>query len=41
MVDITLFAGLNFAEFAKIEVPRDCTHLAAWRARMAERPSMS
>jgi glutathione S-transferase len=40
MVDITLFAGLNFADFAKIEFPRECTHLAAWRARMAERPSM-
>jgi len=40
MVDITLFAGLNFADFAKIEFPVDCTHLAAWRARMAERPSM-
>ena len=40
MVDITLFAGLNFAEFAKIGVPNDCTNLAGWRLRMAERPSM-
>ena len=40
MVDITLFAGLNFADFAKIDFPLECTHLAAWRARMAERPSM-
>lgn len=40
MVDITLFVGLNFADFAKIDFPVDCTHLAAWRTRMAERPSM-
>ena len=40
MVDITLFAGLGFADFAKIGLPAECTHLAAWRKRMAERPSM-
>jgi glutathione S-transferase len=41
MVDITLFVGLSFAEFAKVEIPAECTHLLAWRARMAERPSMA
>jgi glutathione S-transferase len=41
MVDITLFVGLNFADFAKVSIPADCTHLAAWRARMAARPSMA
>lgn len=40
MVDITLFAGLGFAEFALIGVPAECTNLIAWRQRMAERPSM-
>jgi glutathione S-transferase len=39
MVDITLFVGLGFAEFAKIVVPADCTNLSAWRQRIAERPS--
>ncbi len=41
MVDITLFAGLGFADFAKIGVPAECTNLVAWRRRMAERPSMT
>lgn len=41
MADITLFAGLGFADFAKIEIPEECRHLVAWRSRMAQRPSMS
>jgi glutathione S-transferase len=40
MPDITAFAGLAFAEFAKIEVPSDLMKLTAWRARVAERPSV-
>lgn len=40
MVDITLFAGLNFADFAKIDVPDECKNLTAWRKQMAARPSM-
>jgi glutathione S-transferase len=40
MADITAFAGLGFADFAKIDIPADCTHLKAWRARVAERPSI-
>lgn len=40
MADITAFAGLAFADFAKIDIPADCTHLKAWRARVAERPSI-
>ena len=39
MPDITAFAGLAFAEFAKIEVPSDLMRLTAWRARVAKRPS--
>jgi glutathione S-transferase len=40
VADITLFAGLGFADFAKIAVPSECTHLIAWRQRIAERPSI-
>lgn len=41
MADITAFAGLAFADFAKIEVPSDCTHLKAWRNKVASRPSVT
>jgi len=40
MADITAFAGLGFADFAKIDIPTDCEHLKAWRARIADRPSV-
>jgi glutathione S-transferase len=40
MADITAFAGLAFADFAKIDIPIDCKHLKAWRARVADRPSI-
>jgi glutathione S-transferase len=40
MPDITVWAGLAFAEFAGIAIPDDCTALVAWRARVAERPSV-
>jgi len=40
MADITAFAGLIFADFAKIDIPEDLTHLMAWRARVADRPSV-
>lgn len=41
MADITAFAGLAFADFAKVEIPDDCTHLHSWRNRVAERPSVT
>jgi glutathione S-transferase len=41
MADITAFAGLIFADFAKIDIPADLTHLKAWRARVASRPSVA
>ena len=41
IADITAFAGLGFADFAKIEIPADLSHLKAWRARIAERPSVA
>jgi len=40
MADITLFAGLAYADFAKIEIPAELTNLTEWRSRMASRPSM-
>lgn len=41
MADITVVAGLAFADFAKIEIPADLNNLAAWRAKVGERPSMA
>src|SRR4029079_3975639 len=40
MADITAFAGLLYADFVKIDVPAELTHLTAWRARVADRPSV-
>ena len=41
MADITAFAGLSFANFAKIEVPAECGHLKAWYERISQRPSVA
>lgn len=41
MADITAFAGLAFADFAKIEIPATLSHLNAWRTKMASRPSIA
>lgn len=41
MADITAFAGLIFADFAKIEIPAECSHLKAWRERVSQRPSVA
>ena len=41
VADITAFAGLAFADFAKVEIPDDLTHLKAWRERVAARPSIA
>jgi glutathione S-transferase len=41
MADITAFAGLAYADIARIEVPTDLVRLKAWRARVAERPSVA
>ncbi|WP_285423820.1 glutathione S-transferase [Pseudomonas sp. efr-133-TYG-103a] len=40
MADITVFAGLIFAGFASIQIPENCTALAAWQAKVQERPSV-
>ena len=40
MADITVWAGLMFADFAQLPIPTACRALAAWRVHMAERPSV-
>lgn len=39
MADITAFAGLAFADFAKVSIPDGLSNLSAWRDRVAARPS--
>lgn len=39
MADITAFAGLTFADFAKVDIPDGLDNLQAWRQRVAARPS--
>jgi glutathione S-transferase len=41
IADITAFAGLVFADFAKLEIPETLSHLQAWRAKVAVRPSIA
>ena len=40
MADITLFAGLMFADAAGIVIPQDYTALSAWRSKVSELPSV-
>jgi len=39
MADITAFAGLAFADFAKVDIPEGLDNLQAWRSKVASRPS--
>lgn len=41
MADITAFAGLAFADFAKVDIPAKFTNLLAWREKVAARPSIA
>jgi len=41
VADITLFAGLAFADFAGIGVPEAHRNLKDWRERVSQRPSVS
>ena len=41
VADITLAAGLVFADFAKIEIPATLKNLTEWRARVTARPSFA
>lgn len=40
MADITVFAALMHAGAAGVAIPGECTALAAWQAKVAERPSV-
>jgi len=40
MADVTVFAGLMFADAAGIAIPEDHSALKAWRARVSELPSV-
>lgn len=40
MADITVFAGLGFADFAEIAIPNECQNLLAWREKIGNRPSI-
>ena len=41
MADITVYAGLAFADFAKIDIPAECENLKTWRGKIAGRPSIA
>jgi glutathione S-transferase len=41
VADITAFAGLAFAGFARVDVPADCANLKAWHHKVAQRPSIA
>ncbi|HEU5296608.1 MAG TPA: glutathione S-transferase [Burkholderiaceae bacterium] len=41
MADITVLAGLAYADYAKIDVPAGLTNLRNWRARTIRRPSVA
>jgi glutathione S-transferase len=40
MADITVFAGLMFADAASIAIPADLTALSEWRVRVSDLPSV-
>lgn len=39
MADITAFAGLAFADFAKVDIPAGLDNLTSWRKRLSKRPA--
>lgn len=41
VADITAFAGLAFADYAKVDIPETLTNLVAWREKVAARPSIA
>lgn len=41
VADITAFAGLVFADFAKVDIPDSLSNLVAWRSKVAARPSIT
>jgi len=41
VADITALVTLDFAEWVKLQIPEENTHLAAWYRNVAQRPSAS
>ena len=41
VADITVYMGLAFADFAKIEISSQLTNLIAWRDKVSARPSVA
>ena len=41
MADITLYAGLAFADFANVAIPEQCIHLRDWRERVSARAAIA
>ncbi len=41
IADITLIAGLAFADFAGVETPVECSNLLLWKAKVGARPSVT
>ncbi len=41
MADITAYAGLAFADFAKVEIPDGLNNLQAWKEKVSARPSIA
>ena len=39
MADITAFARMGFADFAKVDMPDGLDNLTSWRSRVGSRPS--
>lgn len=41
IADITAYMGLIFADFAKVDIDDELSNLAAWRTKVAARPSIA
>jgi glutathione S-transferase len=41
IADITALVAIDFAGWVKLQIPDECTHLAAWYRKVAQRPSAS
>ncbi|MBV1907022.1 MAG: glutathione S-transferase [Pseudomonadales bacterium] len=40
MADITTLVTCDFAKWVKAEIPKECTHLRAWHAKVSERAAV-
>jgi glutathione S-transferase len=41
IADITALVAIDFAGWVKLRIPDECTHLATWYRKVAQRPSAS